>query len=152
MTAAAKARAVPEVDRNLAFLIYGLLFFSIFFAGVPALIAVAIAYARKRDADPLLKGHHGFQILIFWVGFALALLAGAAGLGAILTAIGHALGQASDENWQGWRALRIGEIVSPMALVFAVLFCLLASAGAIWLAVTSVYGAVRLASISPIRQ
>ena len=41
-----------DVDRNLALLAYGLLFFAIFFAGVPALVAVAIAYSRRREAAP----------------------------------------------------------------------------------------------------
>ena len=39
----AAERNSADVDRNLALLGYGLLFFAIFFAGVPALIAVAIA-------------------------------------------------------------------------------------------------------------
>ena len=47
MTAVQTTVAHDEVDRNLAFVTYGLLFFSVFFAGVPALIAVAIAYARR---------------------------------------------------------------------------------------------------------
>ena len=41
------AKREDEVDRNLALLDYGLLFFAIFFAGLPALVAVAIAYARE---------------------------------------------------------------------------------------------------------
>ena len=46
----ATTRESADVDRNLGLLAYGLLFFAIFFAGVPALIAVAIAYSRSRDA------------------------------------------------------------------------------------------------------
>ena len=152
MTAIDQAGAVPEVDRNLAFLTYALLFFSIFFAGVPALIAVAIAYARRKDADPFVRGHHSFQIWIFWVGFTLALFAGAAGLSAVMLAAGEAIRQASAENWQGWRALRVADIVGPLTLTFGALFVVLGVCAAVWLATTSLYGFVRLASLRPMRQ
>src|SRR5947207_8419202 len=105
------AVAHDEVDRNLAFLTYGLLFFSIFFAGVPALIAVAIAYARRKDADPLVRGHHSFQIWIFWVGFLMALLAGAAGLTAITMMFAQALKLSALNNWHGWGAVRLSDVI-----------------------------------------
>ena len=43
-----------DLDRNLAFVAYGLLFFACFLAGAPALGAVAIAYARRHDASAML--------------------------------------------------------------------------------------------------
>src|ERR1700739_869782 len=79
----AAGRESADVDRNLALLGYGLLFFAIFFAGVPALIAVAIAYGRVKDTGCTLRSHHKFQIYIFWVGFALTALAALSGLGAV---------------------------------------------------------------------
>jgi len=152
MTAVPQAQAVPEIDRNLAFLTYALLFFSIFFAGVPALVGVAIAYARRKQAPELIGGHHGFQIRIFWVAFALALLAGAAGLSALLMAVSEGLRQASMDHWTGWSNLRLAEIFSPAAVVFAVLFALLSLTAAMWLGASSIYGAARLASLKPMGQ
>ena len=151
-TAVVHEASHDDIDRNLAFLTYALLFFSIFFAGVPALIAVAIAYARRRDADALARGHHAFQIWIFWVGFLLALLAGAAGLSAILTSLAAALRLAAHDNWNGWGALRLSDVVGPASLSFAVASGVLGVSAAVWLVVTSVYGAVRLASNRGMRQ
>jgi uncharacterized membrane protein len=141
-----------EVDRNLAFLTYGLLFFSVFFAGVPALIAVAIAYARRKDADPLVRGHHSFQIWIFWVGFLMALLAGAAGLTAILMILGEALRLSSVNAWQGWQTVQLSDVVGPVSLSFIATFFLLGVCAGLWLVVTSIYGLVRLASHRPMGQ
>src|SRR5689334_23325161 len=114
--------AHAEVDRNLAFLTYGLLFFSVFFAGVPALIAVAIAYARRKDADPLVRGHHSFQIWIFWVGFLMALLAGAAGLTGIMMIVGEAVRLSSVNSWHGFESVRLSDVVGPMTLSFIATF------------------------------
>lgn len=152
MTAAQTAAAHDEVDRNLAFLTYGLLFFSVFFAGVPALIAVAIAYARRKDADPLVRGHHGFQIWIFWVGFMMALLAGAAGLTAIMMILAKALQMSASQGWSGWGAITLSDVVGPLTMSFIATFFLLGATAALWLVSTSVYGFVRLASHRPMRQ
>ena len=151
MTAVQTTAVHDEVDRNLAFLTYGLLFFSVFFAGVPALIAVAIAYARRKDADPLVRGHHGFQIWIFWVGFMLALLAGAAGLTAILMIIAEAFRLSSD-GIGGFGSITLSDVVGPVSLTFIATFFVLGSVAALWLVSTSVYGFVRLASYKPMRQ
>ena len=72
----APASRSDEVDRNLALLAYGLLFVGVFCAGLSALAALAIAYARRRQAGALVASHHRFQIFIFWVGFVPALLSG----------------------------------------------------------------------------
>jgi uncharacterized membrane protein len=144
--------AHDEVDRNLAFLTYGLLFFSVFFAGVPALIAVAIAYARRKDADPLVRGHHSFQIWIFWVGFLMALLAGAAGLTGIMMIVGEALRLSSVNSWQGFGSVRLEDVVGPLTMSFIATFFLLGVCAGLWLVVTSIYGVVRLASHKPMGQ
>lgn len=152
MTAVQHAATHDEVDRNLAFLTYALLFFSVFFAGIPALIAVAIAYARRKDADPLVRGHHAFQIWIFWVGFFLALMAGAAGLTAITMGVGRAIQLASQDHWQGWRDLPLSDVVGPGVLTFGSMFFVFACCGGIWVVTASIYGFVRLASLRPMRQ
>ena len=74
-------------NRGIAMLNYGLLFTSIFFAGIPALIAVALAYARKSKTGPGLKKHFRFQIRIFWIAFFIALLAGACGISGVVLAV-----------------------------------------------------------------
>ncbi|CAN5248457.1 hypothetical protein BH11PSE2_BH11PSE2_03990 [soil metagenome] len=152
MTAVQNAAVTDEVDKNLAFLTYGLLFFSVFFAGVPALIAVAIAYARRKDTDTMVRGHHAFQIWIFWVGFMLALLAGAAGLSAIMITVGAAVHQASVANWHGWGSLELSQVVGPTTLSFAATFILLYVCASLWTLSASAYGFVRLASNRPMRQ
>lgn len=144
--------AHDEVDRNLAFLTYALLFFSVFFAGVPALIAVAIAYARRKDADPLVRGHHSFQIWIFWVGFMLALLAGAAGLTAVMMILSESLRLSASGNWTGWAQIRMADVVGPMAMSFMATFFALGACAGLWLISTSLYGFIRLASHRPMRQ
>ena len=144
--------AHAEVDRNLAFLTYGLLFFSVFFAGVPALIAVAIAYARRKDADPLVRGHHSFQIWIFWIGFLMALLAGAAGLTGIMMIVGEAVRLSSVHSWHGFETVRLSDVVGPLTLSFIATFFLLGVTAGLWLVVTSIYGVIRLASHKPMGQ
>ena len=67
-----------SLDTGLAMLGYFLLFFTIFFAGVPAFIAVILAYARKGEAAPVTRSHLRYQIRIFWWCFWLTLLAVAA--------------------------------------------------------------------------
>lgn len=152
MTAVQSTAAHDEVDRNLAFVSYGLLFFSVFFAGVPALIAVAIAYARRKEADPLVRGHHSFQIWIFWVGFMMALLAGAAGLTTITMIFGQMIHLSEINGWHGWGQAQLQDVVGPMTMSFFATAVLLALCAGLWLICTSIYGFVKLAQGKPMRQ
>lgn len=141
-----------DADRNLAMVGYGLLFFAIFFAGVPALIAAAIAYARRRNADAAVRSHFRFQIFIFWVGFALTLLAALSGLTGLLVLIGQVVRGAVDGKWDS-----IDTVIFSQVHVGAVVACfatagVLAVATGLWLLVTSTYGFVQLASRQSIRQ
>lgn len=151
MTTAAStaARGNDDVDRNLAFLAYGLLFFSIFFAGAPALIATAIAYSRRADAPPMVRTHHNFQIFVFWVGFGFALLAGVSGLAAVLAVIGEMIHVASMQDFDAWDAVsvKLADIhVSRWVIAFMIASVALGVASALWLVISSAYGFVRLAS------
>src|ERR1700759_4930706 len=94
-----------EVDRNLALLGYGLLFFAIFFAGVPALIAVAIAYARRRGVMGGTRSHFRFQIFVFWVAFALTFLAAFAGLTALIVLAGEIIRGVVDGRWDSFDSI-----------------------------------------------
>jgi uncharacterized membrane protein len=152
MTAVETAVSHDEVDRNLAFVTYGLLFVSVFFAGVPALIAVAIAYARRKDVDPLVRNHHSFQIWIFWVGFLMALLGGAAGLTAMTLVLVQVLHLSQVHGWNGMGNVTLPEVVGPITVSFGATAILLLLAAGLWLLFTSLYGFIKLASQKPMSQ
>lgn len=139
----------PETARNLALINYGLLFASIFFAGVPALIAVIIAYSQRDEAPPSVRSHHDFQIKIFWVAFALTMAAGACGLGALISGVGELMEFTRVNGWDGFSTINIdlsrlaidGRIVA--LLVAAVVLSLLAG---VWLIAAPAIGFIRLVS------
>ncbi|MBI1408042.1 MAG: hypothetical protein GC145_18165 [Caulobacter sp.] len=81
-----------ETDRVLGLINYGLLFASLFFVGVPGIVAVVIAYAQKGGATPMMRNHYRFQIQIFWIAFLLGLIAGICGLWAVLDFAGQVWG------------------------------------------------------------
>ncbi len=131
--------------RGIAMLNYGLLFTSIFFAGIPALIAVALAYTHKSKVASALSRHFRAQIRIFWIAFFIALLAGACGLaGVVLAVIELAKGAGGAWPWDGvdLRSLVVGGDIVFM-LVAAVILSLIDAA---WLMVSSAVGFIRLAS------
>ena len=139
----------PEAARNLALVNYGLLFASIFFAGIPALIAVIIAYSQRDEAPVAIRSHHDFQIRIFWVAFGLTMAAGACGLGALISGVGELLEFTRVDGWDGFSTINIdlsrmvldGRIVS--LLVAAVVLSLLAG---LWLIAAPAIGFIRLVS------
>lgn len=138
-----------ESARNLAMINYGLLFASVFFAGLPALIAVIIAYSQRDEAPLELRSHHDFQIRIFWVGLALTLLAAASVLGAAIGLVGELFEASRDEGWTSLGDLRIEVaklsfdgatvLMGGLAAIFSFLACL-------WLAAAPAVGFIRLAS------
>jgi uncharacterized membrane protein len=136
----------PRDDsRSLAMLNYGLLFCSIFFAGVPALIAVAMAYAQKSKAPPLLRSHYRFQIGLFWSGFLLALIAGALFVTGLVTAIFEFLADTGADWTDGVPMLRELRAHGP-ALLMIIGGMLIAALDALWLVAASAFGFIRLAS------
>ena len=149
----AAGRESADVDRNLGLLAYGLLFFAIFFAGVPALIAVAIAYSRSKDAGCTVRSHHRFQIFIFWVGFALTALAALSGLGAVLTILILLVTSAMHTRLNGLEVVSYPAIrFSGAVAAFSVATVTLGVLTALWLLITSSYGFIQLATHRPIRQ
>lgn len=146
-------RESADVDRNLALLAYGLLFFAIFFAGVPALIAVAIAYTRSKDVSCTVKSHHKFQIYIFWVGFALTCLAALSGLGAVTSIMIQLVTSAMHTQLNGLEVVSYRPIQwSGAVAAFSVATVSLGVMTALWLLITSSYGFIQLATHRPIRQ
>ncbi len=135
--------------RNFAMINYGLLFASIFFAGVPALIAVVIAYTQRDDAPEPIRSHHDFQIRIFWVAFALTLLAAASVLGLAISLVGEMVEISRQQGWTAFDQVKIevsqltfdGTVIllGAAAALFSLLTCL-------WLAVAPAVGFIRLAS------
>ena len=152
VTDVASSTPPDDVDRNLALLAYGLLFFAVFFAGLPALIAVAIAYAKRREVAPFIAGHHRFQIFIFWVGFALTLLAALSAFAGIAWMLAQVVA-AVHSRWNGWPSAALPPLRVDTATVtmFAAAGVLGVMTG-LWLFVTSAYGFSRLASQRSIRQ
>jgi uncharacterized membrane protein len=143
------ARKSGEAARNLAMVNYGLLFASIFFAGVPALIAVIIAYSQRDEAPPEVASHHNFQIRIFWIAFALSVAAGACALGAIITGLDGLFEFTRSNGWGAFQTINIdlsrltldgtlvGLIVGAITLSFLT---------AVWLVAAPAFGFIRLAS------
>lgn len=149
MTSQPASVRAADTARNLALVNYGLLFAAVFFAGVPALIAVIIAYAQRDEAPPTLRSHHDFQIKIFWVAFALTLAAGICFLAAIVNGVGALLEFTRANGWDTFDTIQIdlsqlsidgtivGLVVASIILTFL---------GAVWLIAAPAFGFIRLAS------
>jgi uncharacterized membrane protein len=155
MTTVSDLAASPndDVDRNLALLAYGLLFLAIFFAGAPALIAVAIAYARRGRTTRMIRSHHRYQIFIFWGAFALTLLAALSGLAAVLTVLGEMIALAAHVHWRPGDSFTIAfPYLGPAVVAFSTAAISLGVLAGLWLMVMSGYGFVRLASHRSMRQ
>ncbi len=148
MTEAASGRNA-DVARNLALVSYGLLFASLFFAGIPALIAAVIAYTQRDEAPPDVRSHYDFQIRIFWVGFALCIAAAACVLGAVVSGVAELLTYNRIEAFIGVEDVHldlsrisidgriVGLTVAALLLVFV---------NALWLVTAPAIGFIRLAS------
>jgi len=154
MTPASDTAAAPhdDAERNLALLAYALIFFAIFFAGAPALIAVGIAYSRRGKVPRLIRSHYRFQIFIFWTGLALTLLAAFSGLAAVMTALVAIVGAALHSGFNAQlfviHPLHVGRVMAAFATAAVSLGVLTG----LWLMAASAYGFIRLASHRSIRQ
>lgn len=151
----ARAAAKPtDTSMNLAMLGYGLLFLSVFFAGLTALIAVVIAYSQREAAPRPLRAHFNFQIRMFWIALLLTLLAAACASAGIVASLGDIIGAVEITGFDRTMGLNVevGDVTirgSAIALMAAALF--LGVASTIWLIVASSVGFVKLAS-EPIPQ
>jgi uncharacterized membrane protein len=136
-------------DHILALAGYALLFVSVLM-GLPALVALVIAWVHRHDTHALVRSHYRFQIRIVWVAallLAVALVAGLVGaagafgqlLHLIQSQFGHTVVSATDAMLSGW--------VSGGLLVVALAFWGVAFG---WTLLASVYGFVRLMAERPI--
>jgi uncharacterized membrane protein len=148
----AGTRPSDDADRNLALLAYGLLFVAIFFAGLPALVAVAIAYSRRSVSAPPVRGHFRRQVLIFWVGFALTLLAAFSGLAAVVIFLAEVFLGFVDGSWSGLNTTIFNHAHIGVMMTCVVAAGLLVVATGLWFMATSAYGFIMLASRQSISQ
>ncbi len=144
----------PETDRNLALLVYGLLFFAPFCAGLSALVGAVIAHSRRRTADSRVRSHHRFQMLVFWIALGLTMIATLLGLGALAAIFGDLVSGGSLRlGWTGWGVDNSAN--APLGdLFFHLLIATMTAAAltSLWLMGASAYGFLRLASRRAIRQ
>jgi uncharacterized membrane protein len=139
-------------DHVVALVGYALLFVAIPLLGVPALAAVALAYAHRRDSHVLVSTHYHFQIRIFWTAALLFGLALACTLGASADAIHILLGFIGSRLPNAAGALGNGSAAwtGPLAVwlgVAATVFLVLAVG---WTLIASVIGFFRLLGNKPI--
>lgn len=154
-TTAASPWRQDTLDRTLALVNYGLLFGSIFFAGIPGLVAVIIAYAQQNEAPARIRSHLRFQIRIFWVAFGLSLAASAAAMTAALLAAVDFVQVGVDKTWTSFsldmaRLVVISDLehlrVATPVVGLVVATILLSVTTLLWLIAAPAVGFIRLAT------
>ena len=142
-------------DRLIALGGYLLLLAAPFTAGVTALVALALAYARRPLVERLSRSHYVFQIRTVWTSLFFMLLAAGAALfaafvlfGDVMDAIGHQHGFVDYFVASGSAAFKFHP-VGVLSLLLAIVSWLV---GAGWLAWWSVFGLLRLVSHQPPRR
>jgi uncharacterized membrane protein len=138
-----------DVDSNLALLNYALLFFSIFFAGMPGLVAAVIAYAQRDAGNPAIRSHYNFQIRIFWVALALSLVAAICAVAAAAISVGQLVEMGAQGGWDAWDGISFSASsihVDPPVIVLLSITAFAALAAALWLMVAPLVGFIRLAT------
>ena len=152
MTDTAVTTAEPgrgDVDSNLALLGYALLFFSIFFAGMPGLVAAVIAYAQRDSTNPSVRSHYNFQIRIFWVAVILSLIAAVSAVIAAAISVGQFVEMGVHGGWDAWDGVSFSASdihVDPVVVVLLGITALTALATALWLMLAPLVGFIRLAT------
>lgn len=149
----AVAAPASDVDRNLALVVYALLFSSIFFAGIPALIAVVIAYAQRDQANPQIVSHYNFQIRIFWIALVLSVIAAACGTFGLIAAIGDIFQYAVHGDWSAWDVVAVDfENIrfDPAMITLTIAAGVFTVIATIWLLCAPAFGFIRLLGQRPI--
>lgn len=138
-----------DVESNLAMLGYALLFFSIFFAGMPGLVAVIIAYAQRHATSPAVRRHYDFQIRIFWVGVILSAIAAVTAVAAAAISVGQLFEMGVQGGWDAWDGLSFSTSQVHMDPTVVTLLCITAIAAVatvLWLLIAPLVGFIRLAT------
>ena len=142
-------------DRNLAFLVYALLFIAPFVFGFTGLVGVVISYVRRPDADAVVRTHYRFQIRVFWISVALAILGAIAfvfGLGVIINDVFQSVTR-HGEGWHAWNVAAVDEgdfEFHASSVIGFVLWMLITAVASLWLMAASIFGVARLAGGKPI--
>jgi len=151
-TAVTPATAEPgkgDVESNLALLGYALLFFSIFFAGMPGLVAAIIAYTQRQATSPAIRGHYNFQIRIFWVAVILSAIAAVTAVAAAMISVGHLFEMGVQGGWDAWDGISFSTSniqVDPTVVMLLSVTALAAVATVLWLLIAPLVGFIRLAT------
>ena len=149
MTEVTAAPGRGDVDSNLALLGYFLLMGSVLFAGLPGLAAVVLAYVQRDVAGPAVRSHFNYQIRIFWVALALAVIAALSALGALAIGVGQLVDFSMHGQWDAWDG--VGFDGSDIRIDPAIIMLLGVTAGALvaatlWVIAAPIVGLIRLAS------
>jgi uncharacterized membrane protein len=138
-----------DLDSNLALLNYGLLFFSIMFAGLTGLIAVVIAYAQRDVANTAVRSHYNFQIRIFWVALILTVIAALCALAAAAVGVGQIINVGFHGEWDAWDTIAwdASDIeIAPSVIVLLGFTAIASLAACFWLMLAPLVGFIRLAT------
>lgn len=150
-----QASPASSDDRNLAFLVYALLFIAPFVFGFTGLVGVVISYVRRPDADALVRSHYSFQIRVFWISVVLAVLGAIAfvfGLGVMINDVVQAVTR-HGEGWDAWSVAAVEESdfeFHAASIIGFILWMLIAAIASLWLMAASIFGVARLAGGAPI--
>lgn len=148
-------------ERNLAFVIYGLLFISPFSLGLTALVAVVLAYIKKHNCDSFVQTHFRYQIKSFWVVFVLwALATFIAVICTVFLTLTLANVILAQYNITDWRYLDIDlsnldTSQIPVSTILGVasgfvISALMTVLATVWILVSAVMGFIRLSHNKPI--
>jgi uncharacterized membrane protein len=137
-------------DHLVALAGYVLLFVSVFMVGVPALAALALAYAHKSDTHLLARSHFRFQLRIFWT----AILFLGLSLGSVAAAAAAVLGG----DWlyrlvshgQAAGSGHLGAWTGGIATLLIIAAVLLTAVAFLWTLGASLFGFLRLVYNKPI--
>jgi uncharacterized membrane protein len=146
-----------QFDKGVALLGYGLLIVSPFMAGLPAAASLAIAFAHRHDAHPVVRSHYRFQGRIFWTTVALIALAtflilGGGGM-ALTTAFGFVQDHVAGLALPGWLTGAYADAGERAAANWALIGGIAALAAAfLWLIGAALWGAFKLVLGRPIGQ
>lgn len=138
-----------DVETNLALLGYALLFFSIFFAGMPGLVAAIIAYAQRQATSPAVRSHYNFQIRIFWIAVILSAIAAVAAVAAAIISVGHLFELGVQGGWDAWDGISFSTSqmhVDPTVVTLLCITAFAALATVLWLLIAPLVGFIRLAT------
>ena len=134
-------------DRALALMGYLLLLAAPFTAGTTALIAVALAYARRPFAERFPRCHYVFQIRTFWTSIFFIVLSVAASFLAVVMLSGDVMAAVGDQP--GVLAYLAAAIATafkfhPVGVLSLILAVVSWFVGAGWIAWGAVFGLRRL--------